>query len=98
VLPRGADKGTALERLTVDHRLERVVFIGDDLTDRDGFAACRRLRERGVLAVALAVLGPETPPAVVEAADATVAGPAGVAELLATLAARSELTSRAVPT
>jgi trehalose-phosphatase len=98
VLPHGTDKGTALERLIVEHRLDRLVFIGDDLTDRDGFAACRRLRERGVLAMSLAVLGPETPPAVVDAADATVAGPAGVAELLAMLAARAELASRAVPT
>ena len=98
VLPHGTDKGTAMERLIAEHGLERLIFIGDDLTDRDGFVACRRLRERGLLSLAVAVLGPETPPAVVDAADASVAGPAGVAELLADLAARAELAGRAVPT
>ena len=87
-----------MERLIAEHGLERLIFIGDDLTDRDGFVACRRLRERGLLSLAVAVLGPETPPAVVDAADASVAGPAGVAELLADLAARAELAGRAVPT
>ena len=98
VLPRGTDKGTAMERLIAEHDLDSLIFIGDDLTDRDGFVACRRLRERGLSTLALAVLGPETPPSVVEAADATVAGPAGAAELLASLASRAELAGRAVTT
>lgn len=98
VLPRGTNKGTALEQLAQHDHLDALVFMGDDLTDRDGFAGLRRLRARGVQTLALAVRGAETPRAVIEAADATLAGPAGAAALLASVAARLELQERAVPT
>jgi trehalose-phosphatase len=95
VLPRGTNKGTALERLAQEQRLEALIFIGDDLTDCDGFAGMRRLRARGVRTLGLAVQGAETPRVVIDAADATLAGPPGVAALLVELAARLEAPLRA---
>jgi trehalose 6-phosphate phosphatase len=98
VLKRGTDKGTALERIAAEHSLRAFVFLGDDLTDRDGFLACRRLREQGLSAMAIAVLGPETPPSVVEAADATVDGPEAAAGLVSELARAFDLAESAIPT
>ena len=40
LLPREAgDKGTALRRLVAEARAERVLFVGDDVTDEAAFAA-----------------------------------------------------------
>lgn len=43
IRPRGADKGTAIRRFleTVPFRGRVPVFVGDDVTDEDGFAAAR---------------------------------------------------------
>lgn len=79
-------KGGAVERLVGEHGLEAVLYAGDDHADLDAFAALDRLAERGVLAITVAVLGPETPPALVEAADLVVEGPGGLVALLRQLA------------
>lgn len=79
-------KGGAVERLVGEHGLEAVLYAGDDHADLDAFAALDRLAERGVLAITVAVLGPETPPALVEAADLVVKGPGGLVALLRQLA------------
>jgi trehalose 6-phosphate phosphatase len=79
-------KGAAVERLAARHRLEAVLYAGDDRPDLDAFAALGRLAERGVHAVRVAVRGAETSPELVTAADVVVDGPRGLLELLAQLA------------
>lgn len=86
--PTAMDKGTAVLSLAVDYGLRAAIYLGDDRTDLDAFAALRELSGRVDLSVAnLAVVGPETPPEVVAAADFTLEGVAGVARFLAWLAA-----------
>ena len=42
IKPRGVNKGQAIERFMTDQRFHgrRPVFVGDDVTDEDGFRAC----------------------------------------------------------
>ncbi|MFQ5879198.1 MAG: trehalose-phosphatase [Dehalococcoidia bacterium] len=85
--PAAAHKGTALLSLAADYGLRAAVYIGDDLTDLDAFAALRELARRvDFRGIALAVTGPETPISVLEAADFTLEGVADVARFLAWLA------------
>jgi trehalose 6-phosphate phosphatase len=85
------NKGTAIRDLVADLGLRGAVFFGDDVTDVDGFLALRALREEGTAATAcIAVLGPETPEAVVAAADLSVAGVTACALTLEAIAARLE--------
>lgn len=79
-------KGGAVERIATEHDLSAALFAGDDVADIEAFAALDRLEEAGLLAVRIAVRGPETPEALVEAADVTVDGPRGLIELLRQLA------------
>jgi trehalose 6-phosphate phosphatase len=59
------------------------LYAGDDTTDLDAFRGLREARlERSA---AIAVDSVEAPPALLEAADLVVSGPAGLAELLRTL-------------
>ena len=55
--PSGSSKGLALEQFMEEEPFmgTRPVFLGDDLTDENGFAAARRLGGAGVL------VGPERP-------------------------------------
>jgi trehalose 6-phosphate phosphatase len=84
--PVPVDKGTAVREL-VDG-LGAAAFAGDDRADVEAFAALdaavteRRLGE----AVKIAVTSPEAPPELLRRADVTVAGPAGLAQLLDALA------------
>lgn len=78
-------KGGAVERLARERGLDAVLYAGDDVADIDAFAALDRLSERGVLAVRVAVRGPETPEELVRRADIAVEGPGGLVELLRTL-------------
>jgi trehalose 6-phosphate phosphatase len=83
------NKGTAIVDLVRERGLRGAVFLGDDLTDVDGFRALRALRERNELtSVSVGVVGPETPAAVRDAVDAMVNGVAGCAALLTALADR----------
>jgi trehalose 6-phosphate phosphatase len=79
-------KGGAVERIAREHRLEGVLFAGDDVGDLDAFAALGRLRTDGQWTCGVAARGPETPPEVEAAADLIVDGPRGVAALLASVA------------
>ena len=86
--PVRIDKGTAVADLLAEHGLRGAIFLGDDLTDIDAFAALAAARAAGTAeTLAIAVLGPETLPVVRAAVDATVPGVAGTAALLAALAA-----------
>jgi len=82
-------KGGAVERLVGEQALEALLYAGDDHADLDAFGALDRLStsepSRLALAIRVAVQGPETPPALVEAADVVTEGPAGLVDLLRTL-------------
>jgi trehalose 6-phosphate phosphatase len=80
-------KGGAVERLVGEHALEAVLYAGDDHADLDAFAALDRLSASGEVGVTVrvAVRGPETPPAMIEAADLVAEGPGGLVDLLRTL-------------
>ncbi len=90
--PEPVDKGTAVTRLLDggarrDAPLRTAVFLGDDLTDRNGFRAVHEwaAAQVGRTALAVAALTAETPDAVKDAADVWVAATRGVAEVLARL-------------
>lgn len=83
--PLRVDKGTAVRAVAAGMRA--VAALGDDLGDLAAFAALDELARSGVAVAKVAVTDPESPPAVAEAADVTVAGAAGAAELLAHLLA-----------
>ncbi len=76
--PLAADKGTAVRQLLDEAGLRRALYAGDDTTDLDGFRALDGLE----LAVRVAVVSEEGPPALRDAADIVVGSPA---ELLGVL-------------
>jgi trehalose 6-phosphate phosphatase len=79
-------KGGAVRRLADELDLGGVLFAGDDVADLEAYEELDRLEERGVVAVRVAVRGPETPDALLQAADVVVEGPSGLVELLRRLA------------
>ncbi len=79
--PLAADKGTAARRLLADAGLERALYAGDDTTDVDAFRSLDGLR----LAVRVAVASPESPAALLAAADLVVAGPSELLDCLRSL-------------
>jgi len=90
----GTDKGTAVERLLSEQRIEQALFAGDDRTDLDAFRALRSLVDGGTLrgAVCIGIGSDEAPPELSEQADAIVAGPeefVGVLRALAEPGARA---------
>jgi trehalose 6-phosphate phosphatase len=90
--PEPVDKGTAVARLLDggarrDAPLRTAVFLGDDLTDRNGFRAVHEwaAAQSGRTALAVAALTAETPDEVKDEADVWVAATPGVAEVLGRL-------------
>jgi trehalose 6-phosphate phosphatase len=63
--PVGSHKGTAVRRLLEERGLQRAIAAGDDTTDIDSFAALDGLE----VAVRVAVASPESPRALLDAAD-----------------------------
>ena len=84
--PVPVDKGTVAEELAAGRHA--ALFAGDDHGDLAGFAALDRLVAAGRLdhALRVAVRSDEAPPALLDAADHQVDGPAGLAALLAGIA------------
>lgn len=81
------NKGTAILDLIAEHRLQGVLFFGDDVTDIDGFRALRRYRaETGMATLNIGVASPESPAALFETSDVIVDGVESCALLLATIA------------
>ncbi len=74
--PVPTDKGAAVARLVAGRAVVRTLYAGDDTTDVDAFR---------VVDVAVAVRSAETPAGLVAAATFAVAGPAGLADTLASL-------------
>lgn len=88
VRPAGVgDKGSAVRRVVDRHGLRGLVILGDDVTDLDMFRATATLRDERRLAAAILAVGGagEVPPAVIAEADAVLADPAEVVELLESL-------------
>ena len=87
--PVAVDKGTAVRELVAGSGCRVAAYLGDDVTDLDAWAALRAMARDGTvdLAVAVAVVGDETPRAVAEAADVALPGTAGVLAVLRWLAA-----------
>ena len=84
-----ATKGTAAACLLRRHALRAALYLGDDRTDLDAVQALHTARADGVATLAVAVASPETPPALLAAADGIVDGVPGVVALLAALAGGS---------
>jgi trehalose 6-phosphate phosphatase len=82
--PIDVDKGTAV--LDLVGEFSAVAFAGDDLGDLPGFDALDELDTRGVATLRIAVGSAEAPAELLERADVVVDGPAGLVELLETLA------------
>lgn len=81
--PIAADKGTAVEALIAG--CVAACFIGDDVGDLAAFDALDRFALAGGTAVRLVVESTETDPALLARADAVVAGPAAVIDVLSAL-------------
>ena len=76
--PVHADKGTAVEHLLDEAKLQRALYAGDDTTDLDGFRSLAGLE----LGVRVAVSSDEAPEELVHTADIVVDSPAQLVELL----------------
>jgi trehalose 6-phosphate phosphatase len=87
--PEPIDKGRGVTRLLREVEVDSALYVGDDTTDLDAFAALRALvdRERLVRVLCIGVASDETPPELEREADLLVDGPPGVRALLETLAA-----------
>ncbi|CAL9398183.1 trehalose-phosphatase [Nocardiopsis dassonvillei] len=83
--PQGVDKGAALTALVAETGPRAVLYAGDDLGDLPAFDAVVGLRSQGVQGLNVCSSSDEVT-AVAEAADLVVPGPAGLADLLGSLA------------
>lgn len=83
------NKGIAVAALIPAKPIDAAMYAGDDRTDLDAFEGIRTLRDDGVLraAICVAIAAAEAAPEVSAAADLTVEGTAGLAQLLRTLEA-----------
>ena len=87
--PLGISKGSTVSWLAAEHRLDRLVYLGDDETDAHAFRALHVLRQSGeVRTLSIAVVGSETPLSVRQLADATLPSVEAVANLLCRVAER----------
>lgn len=85
----GTDKGTAVKDVVKEHQLDGGMFMGDDVTDLDGFRAIRELRQQGGFAgLNVAVLGNDPNPQVEGLGDYTLGDVGEVAAFLDWLATR----------
>jgi len=87
--PLRIDKGVGVRELLRDTRIEHALYAGDDATDLDAFRALGELAEEGRLRtiVRVGVRSDEGPEEIVRAAYLVVEGPAGLQQLLESLAA-----------
>ena len=78
--PLNIDKGQVLDRLATDLHPKAIIYIGDDRTDADAFAALKGMS--GTRTVAVGVRSHEVPEATFADCDLLVDGVTGVIELL----------------
>lgn len=72
--PVEVNKGSGIRALIGEYQLRTVIYMGDDLTDLDGFRAIHECRSSDFDGISLAVLSKETAPEVKEGADFTLDG------------------------
>lgn len=60
--PLAVNKGATLRSLVSRHGLQGVLYLGDDTTDLDAFYTLPGLRESGVQAMGIGIVGPENRP------------------------------------
>ena len=71
----GHDKGTILEKLLFENALEKIIYLGDDVTDVDAFNKLKELKEESkVNGVGIVVVSEEVPDYVKENASFYVNG------------------------
>lgn len=88
-------KGTAIEELIAEHQLDAALFIGDDVTDVDGFDALHRVADRtGKKMCSIGVLTADTAPSVVASSDLLLDGVDGVVATLKSLNRRLQAEGR----
>jgi trehalose 6-phosphate phosphatase len=81
--PLTVTKGSAVSWLVRQHHLDRLLYLGDDVTDAHAFRALAVLRDNGeARTLGIGVLTPETPPSVRQLADTCVQSVDEVADLL----------------
>ncbi|MFD3932878.1 trehalose-phosphatase [Streptomyces sp. NPDC058614] len=85
--PPGMDKGVALLEYVRETGAESVLYAGDDLGDLPAFAAVDKLRSEGIQGL-LVCSGSSEVAELADRADLVVDGPAGVVQLLRSLAER----------
>ena len=83
--PLELHKGTAIKALIDEYALQGAVFIGDDITDVDGFRVLQTARNTNITTLSIGVTSAETPAAVREHSDQHVAGIGGVVAWLQAL-------------
>jgi len=81
--PLDIDKGEVLRRLAVALRPQAIIYIGDDLTDADAFAALKTMTD--IRTVAVGVRSPEVPEAKFADCDLMVDSVAGATKFLGEL-------------
>lgn len=60
--PLGFDKGSILENIIKEHTLERVIYLGDDITDLDAFNSLGKLQnEEKIMGVSVLIQSSEIP-------------------------------------
>jgi len=75
--PVAVDKGAAVKRLRGRHRIDELMFVGDDRSDLDAFREAT---------IRIAVNSAEAPRQLIQAADAVISGPREVIAMLEHLA------------
>jgi trehalose 6-phosphate phosphatase len=90
--PVQLNKGTALSYLQATYSLKGLIYLGDDITDVDGFLALKRLEgeQAGFRGLAIGVRSKELPPTVEASTDFLLDEVAGVEEFLTWLASQVE--------
>lgn len=90
--PVQIDKGSGIKSFLTGSGAQTALYIGDDTTDLDAFAALCDLRDSGQLraAIRIGVRSEEGPAAIVEKADVVVEGTDGVRQALAALLTDSQ--------
>ncbi len=86
-------KGTALSELVSRYGLRSVVFVGDDVTDVDGFRSLAELRQDGLSTLAVGVVTPDSHPDVARYADVIVGSVAEFVDVLNAVADGLEVES-----
>ena len=85
------NKGTALDSVITEFSMGGAIFIGDDVTDVDGFDTLHRLRaERSIATLAIGVMSFETPQSVIDKSDVLLSGVEDTVQMLTLLADRLE--------